>query len=933
MPAPIKALRMYKIPLCLCCFLLLGRLVPAQGSFEEEVAAINKLPVAEQIEKFQESLHSSRYSALQKARFYHELGVLYYRQDDLFQAIEQTSRALELRLEQEAEAGEEVVFSAYNLGSFYQLLDDLDQAFAHFQLIIDRAPNSRLDYTFYRLGGLYRQIGEFELSEQAFQQAANSNNFDESELANLWFEWADLYIKQDQPAAARQALPLLTKAYAAYDQLAREDEYYSASAALSLNLMGLAYTYMADYNAAQATFRRALQYNAKCCQDEDLEATINTNQGIAYRRSGQLRKALEAHQNSLQIRSKGAAKDKVQMGMALGCDNLATVLLELGTYEEGLQQVQSALRWALPGFTPQSLMDNPETALLQASPNKNSLLIYLQDKAGLWQQRALAEQRDSYFSNAIETYQLCDRLIDMIREEHLEKNTKLFWRDQARKMYQAAVKAAWIGERPDMAYFFSEKSRAVLLLDGLRELNAHSILPEKTREELARLAARIQYLEKTVYAQPKDEAGKNEGQLLLLRQAYRNLRDSIQQAYPNYYRQKYRPDFIDLYSLQQSLNRDETWVEYFLADDFTLALIISADAIRMVELASQHELDPLIGAFLNNLKNYQQPFDPQPAMALYQYLIAPLDLPPGRHLTLVPDGRLSLLPFEALLGNAPQAGQPYDQWDFLLRQFPIAYAFSANSRFFASTQKSRSNERVLAFAPMALPAPDYGIDEKLELPETRFTVEQLARLLPTDVYLGQTADRNILQQVAPQAAVLHLATHAYLDHEQPEFSYFLVADTDPGKRKFYVNELYNQQYQADLVVLSACETGAGRLFRGEGISSIGKAFAQNGCPNLAMSLWPVDERATGQLLIFFYQKLEAGLPKAEALYQAKMEYLQQPGNEALKHPFRWAGMIYYGADKPLELQAAAGNRRKIWLVLIGIPALFFLWFRRRNSQA
>ena len=238
----------------------------------------------------------------------------------------------------------------------------------------------------------------------------------------------------------------------------------------------------------------------------------------------------------------------------------------------------------------------------------------------------------------------------------------------------------------------------------------------------------------------------------------------------------------------------------------------------------------------------------------------------------------------------------------------------------------------MAFAPMATLNPAYGIDAALELPESRFTIEDLADRLPTDIFFGESANRSLLKELGPQAAVLHLATHAYLDHEQPEFSYLLLADRNPDKRRFYLNELYQDQYQADLAVLSACETGAGKLFRGEGIASIGRAFAQNGCPNIAMSLWPVDEGATGKLLGYFYQKLALGIPKAEALYEAKKDYLKQTTNNKLNHPFRWAGMVYYGSDTSLQLQQDILSSKSLLWVLLGAAFLgvLFFWNRRRK---
>lgn len=904
----------------------------AQEYFEAEIDSVNQLSWETRRDYFQEALSTGKGTPLQQARYHHELGVVHFVLDDLFQAIEQTEQALSLRLEYEVEAGESVCHSAYNLGSFYHNLENFDEAFAHFQLVVDRAPNSRLGYTLFRLGSLYRDLGEFQLSEQAFQDALKESPFpdDQAERATLLVEWADLYLKQNSNVAGQSALALLEQAYQSYHELAASDDYYASLAVLSLNRFGLAYNQLEDYQQALSYFQKALQYNRECCEDEDLSASIYTNMGITYRRLEQAETAISWHRKALDIRLPSSTSGKTDMGLAKTYDNLATTYLDLGNARTGLEYIQQALAWALPRFTPAEMNDDPPLSLLRSSPNKNSILIYLQDKAALWNALAEEEQDDALLNRALATYRSGDQLIDLMRADHLEKNTKLYWREQAQQMYQSAVRAAWKAGRPDEAFYFSEKSRAVLLLDGLQELNAHSRLPSATQKQLARLAAEIQYLEKRVYQEGAvEEAAPNE-KLSLLQEQYRHLLDSIEASFPEYYRQKYQLGIIRLEELQQQLVQGETWLEYFLADDFTLAFLIRRDEIRMIELAAPAVLEPQIEALLEQLKNYRSAFDPRTAQELYQALIAPLQLPAAVPLTIVPDARLSLIPFEVLLENTP-TDQDYGNWDFLLKKHAIKYAFSASSRYFIHEKPRSGNGKVLAFAPMAMLAPEVGVDESLELPQTRFTVEYISRILPTDVYLGREAHRAQLALLAPEASVLHFATHAYLDHERPEFSYFLVADPDPEQRRFYVNELYQFQFKAELAVLSACETGAGKLFRGEGIASIGRAFAQNGCPNLTMSLWPVDEGSTSRLLERYYENLEMGMAKGTALHQAKLDYLQQTGDPKLKHPFRWSGFVYYGQDTPLALQATSWFRWPYWLgATLVIAGIFLFVFRKKR---
>lgn len=921
---------------CIVLLICLSWPLLGQDTFEEKVAALRELPLPKREAGFRAAITSGNHTNLELGRLHHELGLAHYSQGALFQAIDATEKALQLRLADEAGAGESLFQTAYNLGSFYQILEDYDRSFKAFQVILDRAPNPQVGFTLYRLGSLYRQIGEFQLSAQNFTEASKLDDFSEGSgaRATLLNEWAYLYIVQDDPAAAEKAIPLLEESLITFQRLAAEDDYYAEEPSITLNRLGMAHSYAGHYQEALKFFERALRENQKCCQDAAQESAIYSNMGIAYRRAAQLDKALETHRHALSILLETAEDGKAEPWTALAHDNIATTLLDLKRYHEGLEEIQTAIGWLLPDFKPTSLQENPSRNMLEKSPHKSDLLVILKDKAALWQKLAREQSNEQFFQYALSTYLLCDALLDLIRTEHQEQQTKLYWREQARDMYQAAVRTAWLSRQEEMAFYFSEKSRAVLLLDGLRELNASSRLPESTRAELARLSLQIRYMEEEIYEAELPEATV-EQEVVLMRQQYRQLLDSIELHYPEYYRQKYEPNFIALSDFQKQLQADEIWIEYFVAGDFTLALVIQKDKMEMVELAAPNEWMPSIDQYLNNLKEYDSAFAPAPAQQLYQYLLAPLQLKNGYHLTFVPDGVLSLIPFEALLSQAPTPGTPYRDWDFLLRYHEISYAYSVNSSNFTTQSQKQNNGKILAFAPMSGGETDRSFEAELELPQSRRTAEHIANILPTNIFLGGEANRHIFRREAPGAAVLHLATHAYLDHEHPEFSYFLLADSIPEERKFYVNELYNYQFQADLTVLSACETGAGKLQRGEGVASIGRAFAQNGSPNLAMSLWPVDEGATGNLLERYYQELSADVPKAKALQQAKLSYLQAAKSEPLQHPFRWAGIVYYGQDTPLQLRSNATNSNNLFVLLgvglIAMVGMAVVFLKRRKT--
>ncbi|MCB0432644.1 MAG: CHAT domain-containing protein, partial [Mangrovimonas sp.] len=140
-----------------------------------------------------------------------------------------------------------------------------------------------------------------------------------------------------------------------------------------------------------------------------------------------------------------------------------------------------------------------------------------------------------------------------------------------------------------------------------------------------------------------------------------------------------------------------------------------------------------------------------------------------------------------------------------------------------------------------------------------------------------------------------------------------------------VGELYNESMDSDMVVLSACDTGNGQMFNGEGIQSVSKAFTYAGVPSTVMSLWKVDDKATAILMGSFYKYLNAGKPKDVALKWAKRDYVNSTMDSELKHPYYWSGFVISGNVEPFKVQE---NHRKWWLSLLIVPLAILFFYRK-----
>ena len=201
----------------------------------------------------------------------------------------------------------------------------------------------------------------------------------------------------------------------------------------------------------------------------------------------------------------------------------------------------------------------------------------------------------------------------------------------------------------------------------------------------------------------------------------------------------------------------------------------------------------------------------------------------------------------------------------------------------------------------------------MKLQWTQKEVNSILSIVKGKSYCHRHATEETFKNTAPEAGIIHLATHAIVDDRNPLYSKLVFANDKSSREDGFLNtyELYNIRLNADLVVLSACNTGYGKLVRGEGIMSLARGFMYAGCPSIVMSLWPVDDLSTNRLMDHFYQNLASGFRKDEALRQAKIEYINEADN-VKSNPFYWAGFVSIGSPDSVNLPSKTNYA--LWMI-------------------
>jgi CHAT domain-containing protein/tetratricopeptide (TPR) repeat protein len=277
------------------------------------------------------------------------------------------------------------------------------------------------------------------------------------------------------------------------------------------------------------------------------------------------------------------------------------------------------------------------------------------------------------------------------------------------------------------------------------------------------------------------------------------------------------------------------------------------------------------------------------ARQLFDLLLAPAteELEAARQLLIVADGPLLPLPFGALVRSV-------DPLEYLATWKPLALAQSA--AVFAELRRRRG-PRADRAAVVAFGDPDQDEAHGLaRLPHSRREVERIAALFGAraTVFLGAAATESRVKSTVGTGGFVHFAAHALLNRRFPLDSALVLARRDEGEDGLlHAWEIAEMQLDADLVTLSACNSALGGELAGEGVLGLARAFQYAGARSLLVSLWPVSDRSTAELMRLFYSRLQDGEGKSEALRAAQTELVEAGAAES-SHPFHWAAFQLIG---------------------------------------
>lgn len=752
------------------------------------------------------------------------------------------------------------------------------------------------------------------------------------------------------------------KAIAVYKRVLGEVAFELAS---PYTMIGEGYRYR-----PQPDFRKALFYYKKA--EPHLGSRKSVERILLYRNRAFAYTGLSDYQSALENYEKAAAMGKEVLGDKHPA--MATLYYALGTIHENqgdldlaLANVQKSIIANFISFYDSSIYALPP---YKDYKDRNEAFTSLIKKAELLRKKYITNKIIDDLNASLNTYLLLDTILLEERRSTLNDEDKIELGRRAMEIYEGGIgvcielqAATGNTEYHERAFLFSERNKASVLMEALSDISAKGIglVPVSMVDLESQLKAyRIAVESKIRHANLQKDTVKLSGfrsELFNVNRRLDSLVVKMEKDYPAYYKYKYQNDVLNIRSAQAKLHDGTLLLEFMEGYNNIYIFALTARQYKILSFAR----DSTYVAFLDQFReiasnnnvlamNRHESYDKftTSASVLYELLLKrPIDAVTEKEsitsLLIIPDGLLSTIPFDILLTKPPIDNSMinYRALSYLIKDYAVMYGYSA-TLYFMNDGNSESHKvsDFIAFAPSYeenvddASIPGYGKfrDAVTALKWTSHEVEALSLIIDTDYFLNSNATEKRFKKDAGQYSVIHLAMHAVADNEDPMNSSLIFANDNDSTEDglLHAFELYNMRLNAQMAVLSACNTGYGKLVRGEGVMSLARAFSYAGVPCVVMTHWGVDDQATSKLMANFYKNLKDGMTKGEALRQARLSYLAEASSDQT-HPFYWGAFITVGNDSPLSLNTVYWNYAFSAVAVMLVFGAICRYRRRKSS--
>lgn len=696
---------------------------------------------------------------------------------------------------------------------------------------------------------------------------------------------------------------------------------------LALVYVNIAKTYvkMGDTNRAQEYFQKSFSsFKQEYGDGYYRMAEAYFDYGVFLTSNGKISDALEAQKKALEIclKNYGEKHTLVSLAYKLIADNY----VRQNELDSSLYFYQKSLVSVVKNYNNPDVFSNPP---IDSSLFDIRLLDNLKSKAQALETYSTLQNGESdrlkCLNTSLGTIELALQLIDRIRNNYMSEESRIYLAENEKETYIFATHLAYIvynathdPSKGTEMYSIAQKAKAAILRNEItgNELLYSMGIPDSLREKQNSLAGEIAAYNNLVTEESRKRLPDTnkialwKDALFDMNREKEKVTGSIEKAYPEYHELIRKTEPMSLEMIQGHLKSDETIIDYLLSNQYSggkrklYIFLISKHTLEFRESS----LDSSFVKFAGIIRKTSNPSTGSgrgreqflaTTMALnYMYLnlFKPVEgFVSGKKLVVIPDEEIGWLPFDSFLKNEPASDQTdFEGLSFLINDYTFSYGYSSSLLF-------HKNNRVLRGTKVFAFSPDYGKNSSLaSLQGTGIEIQSIYKGFGGENFSGEKATKENFKSVLQKQDILHLAMHSMSDSINSKYSY-LMFDThnlDPEAGKLYNYEISLTRIKSPMVVLSACNSGSGTLYFGEGLMSLARGFTLAGASSVIKTTWDINDESSAAIMKNFYFYLSKGKEKNVAMRLAKIDYLKSSSPES-KNPYYWAAYEVLGDNSPV----------------------------------
>ncbi len=769
-----------------------------------------------------------------------------------------------------------------------------------------------IEYCLKPLANNYIRLGDTDRAEDILKITIEKAQ-KEGEKAQLISGYSNLAIVYRTKGAYTNAINYLNLGLELSDNPQIKSRLYSD---LAIN-----YLFLEEIEQAKENIQLSTKLNIE--NDISITTRNNITLGNYFLEKNKFNSALSAFEAALK-----SAKDifgKNDREVAKIYNRIAEVYLEKQQFELALRTFQQSLQTLLPKYNPITILENPLATFFYP---ENTLKETLDGRANAFIQA-------NNYKAALAAYNLAFKVEDELRSTYLTQNAKLIQQQENRNRSENCIELCydlfketnhinWI----EKAFQYAEQSKAVVLLE---EKEASFLKSTIKNDTLLMLEKELLFKQAQLNKNIAIEELKGEKAVINLLANLINQRSEIAtkiQLLKVEIHKKYphltilKDSLLTVKGLKEKLlNKNEVLVEFFDGKrDVYVFSISKNNPIKLKKIEKSKVFKDQVTEFLNL-------FSSQRGVALqnniqkytslgYQLYLRLLNVETAENMIIIPDGLFSFMPFDALITEETSVTN-FEKLPYLLRKSRISFGYSATILMQQTKEIKINPEKFIGFFPV-FENNHRGLSA---LKNTLQEAKSIENTIEGNFLLNSNASKNNFNAYAENYSIIHLSTHATAGnfYEPPAIEFY--------NETLYLPEIYGYNLQADLLVLSACETGLGTLRKGEGAMSLARGFSYAGVKNLLVSLWKVNDKSTEELMAEFYKNYKKTESKSVALHHSKLAYIENKTiSVSKKSPYYWASFVYIGDTTSNQ----NNDFNFMWFLILGFSLLggYFLFKKR-----